>query len=429
MKPTSLAQLQNQQLAGISVKPTVLSDRNNSKLRDQVNEVKSPNMYAITRNDDIRKSIQLDGYDKIVNPNDMELTYVNSVFQNKGFHKIENITYDAVSNIGKAEFDDLNRKMKEFTSKMGGIETVGIYELIGELSKTVNATDLEGIYQRAVNAKPSILALFLSLFDKQARNKSINSRFAEIKETLKNNGKMLETKLTSIERDLTNQKNTQEKNIKDLEKAFDVYYNSFIELRKQFALIVYLEHSYKGQLEAFKNANNGSGDLVINKQLKDYEERLNDIQNKRLVIHKTMIQLPIIVEQNSNLVGVIKTLTKEIENTLLSSMPLIRGNVQTIGVCIMTQQAMLGNNAAKDLEESSALMASKVTGDLAVSGATLSADLRLREANTVKALVDGIKDVTQRLDVACTLSEQTMNNATSIITNATNELKDLLGGK
>lgn len=393
------------------------------------NQVAPVNNYTSVRNDDIRKSLEVAGMTQLVNPNEMELTYVNSVFQSKGFHKIENVTYDAVSAIGKAEFEDLNRKMKEFTSKMGGVNTAGIFDLIDEVSKGVAETDLESIYMKAVNAKPTLWALFLSLFDKNAKGRSVQQKLKALGDTLGANGKSLEVKLTSIEQDLYKQKQMQEKNVKDLEKSFEIYYNSFIELRKQYALIVYLEHSYKAQLDKFKVDNSGSTDLVISKELQDYEGRYQDIQNKRLIIHKSMLQLPIIVQQNTNLVTVIKTLMKEIDNTLVSSFPLIRGNLQTIGVSIMTQKAMLGNNNAKELEKNLALMANRVTGDLAVAGATLSADLRLQEAQTVETLVGGLKTLTQRLEAAKEESQQKMNDATGILTNATNELKDLLGGK
>lgn len=393
------------------------------------NQVVPVNNYTSVRNDDIRKSLEAAGMTQLVNPNEMELTYVNSVFQSKGFHKIENVTYDAVNTIGKAEFEDLNRKMKEFTSKMGGVNTAGIFDLIDEVSKGVAETDLESIYMKAVNAKPTLWALFLSLFDKNAKGRSVQQKLKALGDTLGANGKSLEVKLTSIEQDLSKQKQMQEKNVKDLEKSFEIYYNSFIELRKQYALIVYLEHSYKAQLDKFKADNSGSTDLVISKELQDYEGRYQDIQNKRLIIHKSMLQLPIIVQQNTNLVTVIKTLMKEIDNTLVSSFPLIRGNLQTIGVSIMTQKAMLGNNNAKELEKNLALMANRVTGDLAVAGATLSADLRLQEAQTVETLVGGLKTLTQRLEAAKEESQQKMNDATGILTNATNELKDLLGGK
>ena len=387
------------------------------------------NNFTAVRNEDIRKSLEAAGMTALVNPNDMELSYVNSVFQSKGFHQIQNVTYESVNNIGRTEFEDLNRKMKEFTSKMGGVNTAGIFDLIDEVSKGVDETELESIYMKAVNAKPTLWALFLSLFDKNAKGRSVGQKLKVLQETLSANGKSLEVKLTSIEQDLSKQKLLQEKNIKDLEKSFEIYYNSFIELRKQYALIVYLEHSYKAQLDKFKADNAGSTDLIINKELQDYEGRYVDIQNKRLIIHKSLLQLPIIVQQNTNLVTVCKTLLKEIDNTLVSSFPMIRGNLQTIGVSIMTQKAMLGNNSAKELEKNLAIMANQVTGNLAVAGATLSANLRLEEAKTMETLVGGLKSLTERLDAAKLESQQKMSDANSILTNATNELKDLLGGK
>ena len=387
------------------------------------------NSYTGTRNEDIRNALKVDDNDKIVNPTDIELTYVNSVFQNKGFHKIENVTYEAIMNIGRAEFTDMNNKMKEFTRSMGGVDTAGICDLMGDLSQSLDKINLEEIWQKAVSAKPSLWVKFLSMFDKQARSKSLNQTYDSLKLTLQNNGKLLETKLVALEVDLEKQQKTQEKNIKDLEKSFEVYYNAFIELRKQFALIVYLEHSFKLQLETFKAQNSGVSDLVVNKQLKDYEARLMDIHNKRMIIHKSMIQLPIIVEQNSNLVGVCKVLLTEIENTRVSSFPLIRGNMQTIGTAIMTQKALNSNQSIADLEKNAAVIAMKVTGDLAKKGATLAASQRLKEAETVKMLFDGMKSLRQDLDNTKSESQQMFDSAKSILNDVTNELIILSGGK
>ena len=433
MKPTSLAERLNQS----NQQKIEVQDANSvaaTRLLNQINQSgiqQNPvivSTYASQRNDDIRNSLQIDGYDKIINPSDAELTYVNSVFQSKGFHKIENVTYEAIMNIGKSEFEDLNRKMKEFTKNMGGVDTVGICELMGDLSKSIDQVDLESIWQKAVNAKPSAWAVFLSMFDKSARSKSLNGRYKQLQTTLSNNGKMLETKLQTIEQDLINQKLIQEKNIKDLEKSFEIYYNSFIELRKQFALVVYLEHSFKQQFENFKTDTAGISDLVIDKKRSDYEERLNDIQNKRLIIHKSMLQLPLIVEQNKNLGGVSKTLLKEIENTRVSSFPMIRGNLQTIGIAIMTQKSLNSNQSASNLEKNAALLASEVTGELAKQGATLSASLRLKEAETVQALVDGMKTLKTDMESLSNQSQQMSDNAKNILMNATNELIVLTGG-
>lgn len=416
MKPTSLADLQlNRELLGANSALNVMP----------VNALQPSKTYRSIRNDEIRGFITQMGFDKIVNPSDLELDYVNSVFQNKGFHQIEAVTYDAVKNIAKSQFDDLNNKMKQFLQSMKGVETTGIYDLIGEVSKGVKDADLEGIFNKAVNAKPSILALFLSLFDKNAKDRSISSKLKELSHSIGIKSGNLDDALCVIEGKLKQQQSQQEQNIKSLEQTFEVYYNAFVELRKQFALTVYLEHSYKAQLEQFKAEHRNVSDLVINKQLTDYENIYGDIQNKRAILQKSLAMLPIIHTQNVNLVKVCKTLLGEIDNTLVHSFPMIRANLHTVATSVSTQRAMIGNDSAKDLEENIANMASVATANLAVKATTLASSARLREANTVKKLTSDLKNLQNQLDSAKMQSQNEMAQAHQIMMTATDELKEI----
>ena len=71
----------------------------------------------------------------------------------------------------------------------------------------------------------------------------------------------------------------------------------------------------------------------------------------------------------------------------------------------------------------------KVTGDLAKKGATLAASQRLKEAETVKMLFDGMKSLRQDLDNTKSESQQMFDSAKSILNDVTNELIILSGGK
>lgn len=108
------------------------------------------------------------GYAEIMAPTQDELTYVNSVFQSKGFINIDSVTYETVQQIGKTELEELNRAIKEFTKRMNGVRTTGIFDLIDDLSKEVDPSELEAIWNKACNAQPTLLAKFLNLFVKGA---------------------------------------------------------------------------------------------------------------------------------------------------------------------------------------------------------------------------------------------------------------------
>lgn len=382
--------------------------------------------YQIIRNEDIRNELSKDGYDKLLQPSDMELSYVNSVFQSKGWHLIDNVTFAAVHAIGDQEFKDLNNRLREFTKSLNGVDNAGLFSLIDDLSKEVKDSDLEGIWNKATNAKPTLLAHILALFDKNAKSKSVMNQLSAIGDNLQGKSGNLDKKLDLIEKGLVTQKQIQEKSIRMLESTFELYYHAFIALRKQFALVWYLEKSYEAQLQAFVNSNTDSQDLIIGKKKSDYETIYSDIQNKRLLIWKALLQLPITVEQNKTITTVCKNLMKEIDNTLITSFPSIRGNLVTVGAAILAQKALMTNNSTKDLEEGLARLSSKATADLAVKSEAMSGQLRLREANTMRMLVDDLANMQTDLQAAKDQTKSDYDEASSILLSATNDLTDLL---
>ena len=194
-------------------------------------------------------------------------------------------------------------------------------------------------------------------------------------------------------------------------------------------MVSYLEHYYTSYLDFLRSESTKANDLVINNQLRNAEEVHRDIQDKRLVIHKAMLQMPITTQQNANLVTVCKNLLKEIENTRLSSFPTIRSNLLGLGISLRTQQAMMTNDSAQELDRNLAKMAVKVSGDLTEKGILLSSESRLREAETLKSLVDELKALEGRLLTAKEQSQTNMDQATNLLLESTTELKDVLGAE
>lgn len=409
------------------LKPTSLADRLKTVTLD-VNPVQHQvSTYQQTRNDDIINALAAQGFDKLMQPDQTELTYVNSVFQNKGFNDIDKVTFTAVQDIGKAEFADLNTKLKKFTSAMSGVETAGMLDMLDDLSKEVQDVDLEGIWTKACNAKVPLWIRFLAMFRPSMIKKFTSENLTDLQKLLSGRSSALETKLTNIERELSGKKDLQEKNIKTLESTFEVYYNAFQQLRKQFALVVYLEYSYQSQLEAYKASNAGMlTELTVNKKVQDYERIFDDIQNKRLILHKTLLQLPITVQQNNNLIKVCKSLMKEIDNTLSSSFPMIRSNMIQIGVAIMAQKAFLSTEAAQQLEANSSAMATHVTNDLTAKAELLSSQARLREAESVSKMVAEVQQFKNHLVTVKAEAKQNIDKASAILLQATEDVKNIL---
>lgn len=401
---------------------TVVATVTQSPIANKIN-----NSYDAPRKEMILSALSVNGYEKLVPPTDEELVYVSSVFQSKKFHVMDNVNFNVVSDIGRAEFADLNTKLSAFTSKMSAVKTPGLFSLFNALQKNISDADLEGLWERSSKAKPTLMARFKGLFNPSAEDESLNAQFRAMYEKLTASGKGLEVEINKLEKQLITQKTQQEKNIRDLEDSYNIYYHSFIQLRKQFILIVYLEQSYREQLENYKATQVSTEDLDFNKRLQDYQSTYEDIQNRRLLLHSALLKLPITVKQNEQLVLVCKNLLKEIDITVQSSFPSIRSSFASLGIALNAQQAMLGTESAKNLEQQSQKMVMKVTGDLAVKSIQLSSESRLKEAENIKTLVTGLKDMNDRIQTAKDQSQSNLDQASDILTEATEELKVILG--
>lgn len=351
--------------------------------------------------------------------------FVLSEFTKKKFNNLANINYDTISTIANKEFNDLNEKLKAFTSQMDKVQTPGLFPMIDDLSKKLHDAELANIWNKAVNAKPTLWAKFLNIFDKKSANISLNSKYEQLTTLVTQRSSGLESKITELEKELVKQENEQRINVKMLEYAYSMYYKTFLELRQQLIFIVFLEEYYKKHLEDLSNVVNEDA-LVLQNELKEAETVLEDIQDKRLILHKTIVQLPITAQQNKNLVGVCKNLLKEIQNTRTSSFMSIRTNLVTLGTALKTQQALLTNQSAKDLEHNSSILASEISGNLAVKGVLLSSESRLKEVQTVQKLIENLERSSEALMEARQQSQLNIEEATATLLETTNKVKELI---
>ena len=381
--------------------------------------------------DDVQKALELSlstsqTYELFA-PTQEEIQHVSVLFKNRKLDNINVITYKVVSEIAKPEFVSLNNQLKQFTSKISSIKAPGLFILLDELSKGVSDADLEQIWERTVNAKPSLMARIFSVFNPKAIGTNLQTQYESVYKLLTERSKGLEVKLGTIEKQLIVQKHEQENNIAALTSSFEMYFNSFQNVRTEFIFTLYLEEFYKQEIEKFKLANPNLQDLQVSKQLSEYESVLNDIENKRLVLHGALIKFPIIVKQNENLINVSKNILKEIDNTLLNNFTSIRSNLMGLGISLNAQQALLGTNQAKLLDEQSSKLSSKIVGDLSVKAEKFASESRLREAENIKKLVGDIRVINDKVQQAKEENKADMQKAQDILNEATQELKQILG--
>lgn len=402
---------------GTTLQPTVQATRTLAQWKEVLPPITAPELIG---------SMTASEMIKVVNPTEEEIQYALEEFKRSNLADVNSVNYEKVSNIGKKQLVDLNNRLKEFTTKMTGFKTPGLFGMIDELSKEIKDSDYPAIWQKAVNAKPTVWARFCNLFNSTSSRESLNSHFDTLTSFVEQRGATLETKLTGIEKQLIVQRNEQLLNIKTLETSFDLYLQTFMNLRKEFLVVCMLEHYYTSYVHQLGAETQQNTDLVLSNEFDASKEVLRDIGDKRMLMHKSLIQLPVTAQQSKNLVVVCKNLLKEIDNTIFHGFPIIRTNLAGLAVGLRTQQAILTNRSAQDLEYNTSMMAAEVSGDLAVKGELLSSESRKREAEGVAALVDKVIEVERRLTDARAQSATNLEDAKTSLLKTTETVKEAL---
>lgn len=382
--------------------------------------------YLDVRSNSILEALKVDGYDKLMPPTQVELEYVSNVYENKGYWDINSITSAIVDSVGRTELENLNNQLKDFTSKMNSVDSTGSYNLIDELSVAYDSAELPQVWEKAKNAKPTLLARILGIFNPHAVKKSVLNRYDAMARVVQDRGASLEAKFVEIEKGLKDRCNVLVKNIDMLDKSSLMYYNAFCKLRTQFIMIRYMEYNYELQLKMYKEQNEGTQDIVVQNQIKNYERIARELTTRRMLIHKVLLQLPMTDEQSRRLVNVSRSLIDEINNTLLASMPVIRMNFVGIKAALDAERAFLSNSDARNLEQKSGQLIAEVSGNLAVRSELAYGANRLAEANAIDQIANTMLSCRNSLVEAKNKSKKDIDEATNLLHNTTIKVQQVM---
>lgn len=373
-------------------------------------------------------SLKKQGTYEILLPKENELKYAEGVYVSSSFTNIDSVTEENVQNIGKKELKNLNNSMKDFITGLNLIssENTGIYDLMTDLSKAVNPEELKDIWQKAVNAKPTILAMLIGIFNRPYKDKNVINQVNELSKIIDRKGKSVSGKIDSIENDLIKQKEVQKDNIKQLNKTFEIYYKATIDLRLQYIIAMYIQYDFKRNLNSYKNKNKDNQSIEFNKKVSEYERIESLIDNKCLLMQKSLMQILIAVKNNDNLIKVCYNLLSEIDNTITHSLPNIRTNIATIAVALRAERGLRENQAVQLLEDQQGTMATEVTGNLSVKAELLSGSNRKREASAMEKLVLEAERFDNEIKKAKEQKKRDIDDSFKIMYNAQIKFNDLL---
>ena len=382
--------------------------------------------FTQQRNNLVVEALQKQGSFALLNPTQQELSYIEGVYNSTNFHNMDYLTEEYASRFAEKEMQDMSKSLSEFMRDMGLVasDNSSIAVLMDNLSKEANTKELEGIWQSAINAKPTLLAQMIGLFNSQYKKKNVINQVSKFSQIIDDKGQRIGNRIDNIEKDLINQQQAQKNHIKLLEGTFELYYQSFKKIREKFILINYIETNYRSQLEVFKK-----GELVsieAQKKLNQYERILSLIENKRLLIHKSLMQIVFTVDNNDKLIKSCQNVLIDIDGILLHSLPNIKSNLITIAIALRTEKTLLENESITMFDSNQSILAKKVSSDLIIKTEELQGKKRLRDSEIMSELVLETKNLQERLKIAKENKQKDVDKATEMMNNASQELVKIL---
>lgn len=393
--------------------------------------LEKPSSWTEVRVSGVIQSLKDQGVYEQLKPTENEIKYVEGVYISGNYNDINNIKESFVQSLGDKELKEMSNKFDDFISNMNLVasENTGLYDLMSDLSKETKAEEFKEIWEKALNAKPTLLASLIGIFNNGYKERSVLKKVDMFSGIIERKGKLVGEKIKTTEMNLIQQSDTQKKNIQVLQDTFEVYYKAVEGLKKQYIFSMYVRYNFKLSLEKFKEDSKDSKSIEVNKKLVDLQRLDTLIDNKCLLMQKSLQQILIAVNNNNNLIMACYSLLSEIENTITHSLPNIRSNLVTIAVALRTEKGLKENQYVQRLDEQQASLASKISGDLAVKTESLMGSNRLREASAIEKLVNDAIEIDKRVDVAKQNRKKDIDNAEKIMQNAQHKLNDLISNK
>lgn len=389
------------------------------------NQLVKPQTKGLYDFDSIVQTLKGKGFDDILVPTNIEVEYVRNLFSQKDYNNIDTITHELVSEIAKNDFINLNKGLQDLTKKYTSAKMPEMFQLISKLSTELSKADIEGVWNDVQDTKPSLGQKVVSLFNKNYLSEQLDKKFKQALDLITGRASTLENEIISIEKELHNQYQEQQKTIQDLETSFQRYFEAFLSLRRSFIFCLLLEDIYERKLEHYKSTVNPA-DLMIQHKLKEYESVFNEIKNKKLIIHKSLLQLPIMSTQNRTLLEASRQTMRDINNTIISTLPMIRANIVQIVSAIRIEHGLNSSMASNNLENNLSSLSMKLMGDVAKKAATVQADGRLKDAQNISDLIQNLSKFKSDMDSLSIENDKKMTEAQNLLNNSTNELKQIL---
>ncbi|HET8687429.1 MAG TPA: hypothetical protein VFM18_12315, partial [Methanosarcina sp.] len=295
-----------------------------------------------------------------------------------------------------------------------------IYNLVTNLTKTIEEENFDDLVSKIMDPKVTLLARIKALFTKQGLEGAKNAAMQQIRELTNQKTNKIVNVLNNMEKDLQKEMDRLSKEIQKQEKLKD----SYTQLFDNFALtVLYLHGCLEKSKEQFKQLQ--QTEPANSTRLENFRDKLQAFESRTLAVEGTLSRLPaeqIVIRQLQNS-GI--TTIQETTNTANSRFSSIKLTLLNINSALVEQSVQKLGMAGANLDNNLLQVRSKLMKQVIQESSTAPGRNRLMQAEQLAKVVKDSKELLEIVENARQTNQQNFQQASKIFADSRNELLQL----
>lgn len=333
---------------------------------------------------------------------------------------LESMKMIDIATYGDGPEKELQKVLDGFLALIDPKEQPIIYNLVTNLTKTIEEENFDDLVSKIMDPKVTLLARIKALFTKQGLEGAKNAAMQQIRELTNQKTNKIVNVLNNMEKDLQKEMDRLSKEIQKQEKLKD----SYTQIFDNFSLtVLYLHGCLEKSKEQFNQLQ--QTEPANSTRLENFRDKLQAFESRTLAVEGTLSRLPaeqIVIRQLQNS-GI--TTIQETTNTANSRFSSIKLTLLNINSALVEQSVQKLGMAGANLDNNLLQVRSKLMKQVIQESSTAPGRNRLMQAEQLAKVVKDSKELLEIVENARQTNQQNFQQASKIFADSRNELLQL----
>lgn len=314
----------------------------------------------------------------------------------------------------------LNRTLDGFLSRIDKATSPQLFTLVASLNQHVQDENLPELANRILNARPSLLARILGIFNPKSLRQAANRAYEEAARIASGRSKALSDLIGTMETRLRVEMTRLNEELRHLDTVKAEYRKSFVAFAEDAVFLNSVLAKARTEVAAMEPELAGDP-----QRGHDVRDKLQSLESRALAVEATLTKLPadqLVIRQLQN--AGVATL-QELATTMASRFASIKMTLLTIHGARMVQDLQRLGQQGADLDRNLNHVRSQLMKDVVETAATAPGNNRLAQAQQLQSVVADTQSLVALVDASRDTNQRKFDEARALMAQARQDMLSL----